>query len=97
MLWMEGITHEKDGEFHIDDWGIKWVYGYGFNKIENFPLDGASQDQMRAYKFPHEHMNQLFNAMDEVSASSAGFFGDAMYHPALLKCVGVSAAWNRLC
>ena len=38
---MEGIVHQQEGEWHVDDWGIRWVYRHGFNQIEHFPLAGA--------------------------------------------------------
>jgi hypothetical protein len=51
---MEGIVHQQEGEWHVDDWGIQWVYRHGFNQIEHFPLAGASRDAVLRYHFPVE-------------------------------------------
>jgi hypothetical protein len=57
---MEGITHEQDGETHVDDWGITWTRGYGFNQISHYPLAIASKDEMLAYAEPVGYQQELF-------------------------------------
>lgn len=37
---------KRMANFTLMIWGIKEVYCLGFNQIEIFPLDGASQDQL---------------------------------------------------
>ena len=34
---MEGIVHERDGESHVDYWGIRWVKEGPFNQIARLP------------------------------------------------------------
>jgi hypothetical protein len=29
---MEGIVHERDGQWHVDPWGIKWVKEGPYNE-----------------------------------------------------------------
>jgi uroporphyrinogen decarboxylase len=60
---MEGITHERDGEWHVDYWGIKWVYRHFFNQIEEFPLNGYSPEAVLDYKFPIDKIDVLLNNM----------------------------------
>ena len=45
---MEGIVHEHDGEWHVDEWGIKWEKQGAFNQVVEFPLAGATADEIRA-------------------------------------------------
>src|ERR1035438_2445539 len=49
---MEGIEHERDGETHVDWWGITWQKRHGFNQISSYPPAGASREQVLAYEFP---------------------------------------------
>lgn len=73
---MEGITHERDGEGHRDDWGIRWVHQYGFNQIADYPLAGKSAAEVEAYRFPAEKIPSLFAAMDRAAAGrGAAFLG----------------------
>jgi hypothetical protein len=50
-LAMEGIVHDRDGEFHMDDWGITWTRSYGFNQITHFPLKNKTKEEVLAYQF----------------------------------------------
>ena len=54
---MEGITHEHDGESHVDDWCITWTRGYNYNQITNYPLATASKEEMLTYQFPTAHID----------------------------------------
>lgn len=63
---MEGIVHERDGEGHLDWWGIRWVKQHGFNQIAQFPLAGASREQVLAYEFPYGYCEQLLALMNPV-------------------------------
>ena len=56
---MEGIVHERDGESHVDFWGIEWTKDGPFNQISRFPLAEASVPQMLEYAFPWKHKEAL--------------------------------------
>ena len=71
---MEGITHEKDGDWHIDFWGIKWVKEGFFNQIAGFPLINASKQQVLDYKFPTEHIDELMDNMIPVIRAADKYF-----------------------
>jgi uroporphyrinogen decarboxylase len=71
---MEGISHEKDGEWHIDYWGIKWVRQYFFNQIAAYPLAGASPEEMRSYTFPTAHLDDLLRPMISVGQEASQYF-----------------------
>ena len=71
---MEGISHDNDGEWHVDFWSIKWVKQYFFNQIEGFPLKGASDEAVLAYTFPYEHCEELLAQMLPLLPSSKDTF-----------------------
>ena len=71
---MEGIVHQQEGEWHVDDWGIQWVYRHGFNQIEHFPLAGAPRDEVLRYHFPVERQPALLDLMAPVLADAADYF-----------------------
>ena len=71
---MEGITHENDGEGHIDAWGIEWVKRGPFNQVERAPLEDAGPDEARAYEFPYDAIDDLMKNMDPVVAEKERFF-----------------------
>lgn len=63
---MEGIVHDVDGETHTDWWGITWFRQFSFNQISHYPLAGASREQVLAYRFPDERVEDLLNLMKPV-------------------------------
>ena len=67
---MEGIVHQRDGEGHIDAWGIHWVRGFGFNQIEAHPLARSTRAEALAYAFPEDQIPTLFAAMDGVAQAA---------------------------
>lgn len=71
---MEGIVHDRDGEGHVDDWGIRWVKEGPYNQIAHFPLAGASREEVLAYRFPEERMEFLLSRMDPVAACAQEYF-----------------------
>jgi len=71
---MEGIVHERDGESHVDFWGIKWVKGGPYNQPHGFPLAGATAQEMLAYRFPEDKMEFLLHLMDPVIEAEADYF-----------------------
>ena len=60
---MEGIVHEREGEWHVDFWGIKWAKSLGFNQIAEFPLAQATREEILRYQFPHQHVPELLRLM----------------------------------
>lgn len=71
---MEGITHERDGDSHVDFWGIKWVKGGAFNQIEGFPLATARREEVLDYRFPYERVEELLAQMLPVAALASDYF-----------------------
>ena len=71
---MEGIVHEHDGESHVDVWGIKWVKDGPYNQIAGFPLAGATRDEVLAYAFPLDHLDELLALMTPVMEYSTDYF-----------------------
>lgn len=51
---MEAVVHERDGDSHVDEWGIEWTRIGGFNQISGFPLAEQSKGQVLEYGFPSE-------------------------------------------
>jgi uroporphyrinogen decarboxylase len=71
---MEGITHENDGDWHIDLWGIKWVKQYFFNQIVSHPLKNASTEELLSYQFPASHLDELLRPMIPVAEAGNDYF-----------------------
>jgi uroporphyrinogen decarboxylase len=76
---MEGIVHAHDGERHQDDWGIIWERRFGFNQIVHFPLQGAPPEQVLAYRFPEERLEQLLAPMQALAEANARPDADNRY------------------
>jgi len=71
---MEGIVHEHDGQGHDDPWGIKWVKNGPFNQIAHFPLNRASAQELRDYRFPEESKEELLSRMNPLVALADEYF-----------------------
>jgi uroporphyrinogen decarboxylase len=71
---MEGITHERDGDAHPDDWGIVWERQYGFNQIAHCPLANASHEEVLAYRFPYGQLEKFFAPMSALASANDGYF-----------------------
>ncbi len=71
---MEGIVHERDGQGHVDPWGIRWVKEGPYNQIAHFPLAGAAEEEVRRYRFPHEYQQPLLAKMEPVVAWGDEYF-----------------------
>ncbi len=71
---MEGIVHARDGEGHVDRWGIEWIRRFGFNQIERFPLRGADRDDVLAYEFPRGSIEELMRPMERTAAECGDRF-----------------------
>jgi len=63
---MEGIIHERDGECHVDFWGITWEKEGAFNQPVSFPLAGSTEHELQAYTFPQDKIDFLLHLMDPV-------------------------------
>ncbi len=71
---MEGIVHERDGQGHVDFWGIEWVRQGPYNQIAHFPLQEASAEAVRQYRFPDDRMEELLGLMAPVVAEADEYF-----------------------
>jgi len=71
---MEGIVHEREGESHVDFWGVKWTKRLGFNQITGFPLIHASREEVLRYRFPTEHLAELLRLMLPVMEFRQDYF-----------------------
>jgi uroporphyrinogen decarboxylase len=71
---MEGIVHEKDGQSHVDYWGIQWTRQHGFNQITCHPLENASDKEVLAYRFPEEKIETLLDLLAPVIAEKDDYF-----------------------
>jgi uroporphyrinogen decarboxylase len=60
---MEGVTHEHEGDSHVDAWGIEWRKEGEFNQIVGFPLEKATPQELLDYRFPLNHREDLLNQM----------------------------------
>jgi len=61
---MEGIVHEREGQSHVDDWGIEWTRIDGFNQISRYPLAHASDAELLQYAFPFDRVDSLVDLMN---------------------------------
>jgi len=84
---MEGIAHERDGEGHTDYWGIEWVKEGPFNQIRRFPLKGASEDEIRRYRYPYDHVEDLMANMAPVIAVAREYFIGCDVSPCLFEMI----------
>lgn len=71
---MEGIVHERDGDGHVDPWGIHWVKEGPYNQIAHFPLAGASAEQVLDYRFPEAYQEQLLARMEPLAGFADEYF-----------------------
>lgn len=71
---MEGITHERQGESHVDFWGVTWMKDGEFNQITGFPLANASRGEVLAYEFPMLHVDELLAQMEPLMADRGEYF-----------------------
>jgi uroporphyrinogen decarboxylase len=71
---MEGVVHERDGEGHVDWWGVRWVKQHSFNQIAGFPLAGRGRGEVLAYRLPEERYEDLLSLMCPVIQDRRDFF-----------------------
>lgn len=84
---MEGIVHEREGESHVDAWGIEWVKAGPFNQILRSPLQNADRDTILNYEYPYDHVEQLLANMEPVMAQADTFFVGCDVSPCLFEMV----------
>ncbi len=83
---MEGIVHERDGESHVDAWGIVWRKQFGFNQIVHFPLAGLDRDRVLAYEFPGQAIREsLLGNMDAVMRGANRFYTGCDVSPCVFE------------
>lgn len=71
---MEGIVHERDGQSHVDDWGIEWTRIDGFNQISNYVLANATEEEVRQYELPFDRIGPLVDLMNRVVKFEDDYF-----------------------
>ena len=71
---MEGIVHQRDGQSHVDPWGITWVKEGPFNQIAHFPLAGAAAEELLDYRFPCHCQEELLSRMAPLAARADEYF-----------------------
>jgi uroporphyrinogen decarboxylase len=84
---MEGITHDREGDTHTDDWGIRWVRSGPFNQILFSPLRDADEDAVRRYAFPHGSIPSLVRNMEPLVEQARGCFLGCDVSPSLFEMV----------
>jgi uroporphyrinogen decarboxylase len=84
---MEGITHEREGDTHTDDWHIRWVRSGAFNQVLHSPLRGASEEAVRRYRFPHERIPGLLENMNSVLRRQEEYFIGCDISPSLFEMI----------
>ena len=70
---MENVSIEQNGSY-TDLWGIEWTRYGDFNQIQSYPLANASEEEVEAYSFPLERMDELMDLMAPVITSKANYF-----------------------
>jgi len=84
---MEGIVHASDGETHTDDWGVEWIKNGPFNQVRRSPLENANEDDIRNYRYPYGHIDELLANMAPVMADAGKFFVGCDISPCLFEMV----------
>lgn len=82
---MEGIVHEREGESHVDDWGVMWRREGEFNQAVGFPLADADDDGVRAYRFPAHRIEFLLDLMAPVLACGDRYFTGVDVSPCVFE------------
>jgi uroporphyrinogen decarboxylase len=66
---MEGIQHERDGQWHRDFWGIKWEKQGDFNQPVEFPLAASGEQEALAYPFPYGRLEELLAGLQPLAGA----------------------------
>ncbi len=84
---MEGIVHENIGDTHTDDWGIEWIKEGAFNQINFSPLQGVSEEEVRAFQHPLHKLEELMSNMDPLIPFADEYFIGCDISPCLFEMV----------
>jgi len=71
---MEAIVHERDGQSHVDEWGIEWTRTHGFNQISKYPLADAGEKQVLNYRLPLDQIDSLVDLMKPIMKFKDDYF-----------------------
>ena len=71
---MEGIVHPRQGDSHVDDWGIQWTKQGPFNQISLFPLLDTPPEKLGEYRFPWHRLEELLALMKPLLPSANQYF-----------------------
>jgi uroporphyrinogen decarboxylase len=82
---MEGIVHDREGDSHLDFWGVEWVREGYFNQVRYSPLAGADETAVKTYTFPYDHTDALMANMYPVMAAREDYFVGCDISPCLLE------------
>jgi uroporphyrinogen decarboxylase len=82
---MEGIVHDREGETHLDDWGIEWIRIGAFNQIRVSPLEHAEAGAVRQYSFPYGRISALLQSMDTLRDNPEDLFTGCDVSPCLFE------------
>ena len=82
---MEGIVHDREGETHVDDWGIEWIRIGSFNQIKYSPLQQADESEIVNYQFPYHRVNDLLSQMEAVVPYAEDYFIGCDISPCLFE------------
>jgi uroporphyrinogen decarboxylase len=84
---MEGIVHEKEGDSHIDEWGITWVRIGEFNQIKSYPLKESSRKEIFGYQYPYHKSDHLLKLMEPVLKYKKEYFIGCDISPSLFEMI----------
>ena len=84
---MEGVVHERDGDSHVDAWGVEWVKEGHFNQIRRSPLCGAPDEAVLGYEYPYGQIDELLANMEPVMAEADRMFVGCDVSPCLFEMV----------
>lgn len=82
---MEGIVHERDGQWHRDPWGVEWVKEGSFNQIRHSPLQDADESAIARYRYPFEQIPALLNNLEPLFAAGEPRFVGCDISPCLFE------------
>lgn len=71
---MEGIVHDCEGQGHLDEWGIRWERRHGFNQAAGFPLKNAERNDVLAYRFPVDRVDELIARLGTALGDSSEWY-----------------------
>jgi uroporphyrinogen decarboxylase len=84
---MEGIRHEREGETHVDDWGILWARVGEFNQVLRSPLAEAGGEECLAYRYPRKSKASLLTRLSRVLKTAGDRFVGCDISPCLFEMV----------